>query len=117
MTDAKTDRLGMRGRIGQLESALRLIGGANATGAIASGAAFHAFAENVAIQGSIKTAAILFLFGIFTFVIASMGLFMMTLDIDHSCTRTARTRGRNICFGSHQKARRNIEQPRKYNLE
>jgi hypothetical protein len=84
MTETKSERLGLKGRIAHLESALRLIGGANATGAIAAGAAFHAFAQNADVQSSVKLAAVLFLFGIFTFVIAYMGLFMMTLDIEHS---------------------------------
>ena len=49
------------------ELALKLLGGANATGALAAGAAYHAFATNAAAQSSIKLAAGLFLFGIFAF--------------------------------------------------
>lgn len=84
MTDTKSERLGGRGRIAQFESALRLLGGANATGAIAAGAAFHAFAQNADVQSSVKLAAILFLFGIFTFVFAYAFLFFTTFDIEHS---------------------------------
>jgi hypothetical protein len=84
MADEKIDRLGLKGRVAHFESALRLIGGANATGAIAAGAALHAFTGNAAVQGSVKLAAVLFLFGIFSFVIAYMGMFMMTLDIEHA---------------------------------
>jgi hypothetical protein len=65
MGDEKNERLGLRGRIAQIESAIRLLGGANTTGAIAAGAAFHAFEKNVEVQNAVKIAALLFLFGIF----------------------------------------------------
>jgi hypothetical protein len=84
MTDTKPERLGLRGRLAHFESALRLLGGANATGAIAGGVAFHAFESNAEIQSAVKSAAILFLFGIFTFTIAYAALFVATDDIDHS---------------------------------
>ena len=84
MATKKPDRLGLRGRIAHFDSALRLLGGANATGAIASGAAFHAFAQNADVQTSVKVSAVLFLFGIFTFVIAYMAWFIAILDIDHA---------------------------------
>jgi len=77
-------RLGLRGRLANFESTLRLLGGSNATGAIAAGAAFHAFEKNADVQSAVKTAAVLFLFGIFTFVIGYAGLFLTTHDIDHS---------------------------------
>jgi hypothetical protein len=38
MTETKPERLGLRGRLAHFESGLRLLGGANATGAIAAGA-------------------------------------------------------------------------------
>jgi len=84
MTGEKSERLGLRGRLAHIESALRLLGGANTTGAIASGAALHAFETNVHVQGTIKTVAALFLGGVFTFVISYVGLFIATDDIDHS---------------------------------
>jgi hypothetical protein len=84
MDDEKNDRLGLRGRLAHMESALRLLGGANATGAIAAGLAFHTFENNADIQTAMKRAVILFLFGIFTFTIAYAALFMATEDIDHS---------------------------------
>jgi hypothetical protein len=84
MTDTKSERLGLRGSLAHFESALRLLGGANATGAIAAGAAFHAFAQNADVQSSVKLTAVLFLFGIFAFVIAYMSWFMTVLEIDHS---------------------------------
>jgi hypothetical protein len=67
-----------------MESALRLLGGANATGAIAGGVAFHAFESNMEIQSAVKSAAVLFLFGIFAFVIAYVAFFVTVEDIDHS---------------------------------
>jgi hypothetical protein len=65
-----SERLGLRGRLAHFESTLRLLGGANTTGAIAAGAAFHAFEKNTEVQGTVKTAAALFLFGILAFVVA-----------------------------------------------
>ncbi len=84
MSGEKAERLGLRGRLAHIESTLRLLGGANATGAIAAGAAFQAFKETAEIQGAVKAAAVLFLFGIFTFVVAYAGLFFATHDVDHS---------------------------------
>jgi hypothetical protein len=82
MTDTKSDRLGLRGTLAHFESGLRLLGGANATGAIAAGVAYQAFAQNADVQSLVKMSATLFLFGILTFVIAYMSWFMMTLDVD-----------------------------------
>jgi hypothetical protein len=84
MSEKNTERLGLRGRLAHLESALRLLGGANATGAIAGGVAFHAFETNAEIQSAVRSAAVLFLFGIFTFTIAYAALFIATDDIDRS---------------------------------
>jgi hypothetical protein len=83
MTES-SDRLGLRGRLAHFESALRLLGGANATGAIAAGAAFHAFEKNMDVQNVVKIAAVLFLGGIFAFAMAYVGLFLCTEDIDRS---------------------------------
>jgi hypothetical protein len=82
--DEKPERLGLRGRLAHIESTLRLLGGANATGAIAAGAAFHAFDKNADVQNAMKSAAVLFLFGIFTFAVAYTFLFFTTEDVDHS---------------------------------
>jgi hypothetical protein len=84
MSEEKSERLGLRGRLAHIESTLRLLGGANATGAIAAGVAFHAFENNTDVQNAVKVAAILFLFGIFTFAIAYAFLAMTILDVDHS---------------------------------
>jgi hypothetical protein len=84
MTDSKSDRLGLRGNIAIFDSSLRLLGGANATGAIASGVAYHAFNSITQIQILIKVGGILFLFGVFTFALAYTFLVVATIDIDRS---------------------------------
>jgi hypothetical protein len=84
MTDTKPERLGLRGRLAHMESGLRLLGGANATGAIAAGAAFNVFKDTADIQNAVKTAAILFLFGIFAFAVSYFGLFLTVEDVDRS---------------------------------
>jgi hypothetical protein len=81
-----TDKLGLRGTLTLFESALRLIGGANATGAIAAGAAYHAFAGKAEVQASIKWAATLFLIGVFAFTLSYASWFMTSLDFDRSLT-------------------------------
>jgi hypothetical protein len=84
MGDEKNDRLGLRGRLAHMESALRLLGGANATGAIAAGVAFHTFENNADIHNAMKASLSLFLFGVFAFTIAYAALFVATEDIDRS---------------------------------
>jgi uncharacterized membrane protein (DUF485 family) len=84
MSDEKIERLGLRGRLAHWESGIRLLGGANTTGAIAAGAAFHAFDKNVGVQNAVATAAVLFLFGIFAFIIAYVVLFVATDEVDQS---------------------------------
>jgi hypothetical protein len=84
MSESKSDRLGLRGTLAHYDSSLRLLGGANAAGAIAAGAAYNAFAQNVDVQNSVKAAAVIFLVGIMTFAIAYMFWFLTTLHIDHS---------------------------------
>ena len=84
MGDDKDNRLGLRGKLAHMELALRLLGGANATGAIATGIAFHTFENNADIQIAMKTAVVLFLFGVFTFTIAYAALFLATDVIDYS---------------------------------
>ena len=84
MTNAKSDHLGLRGRLAHYESALRLLGGANATGAIAAGAAYHAFAQNAVVRTWVSVSATLFLFGILIFVLAYIAWFVAVEEIDHS---------------------------------
>jgi len=57
MGEEKPERLGVKGTLALYESALRLLGAANATGLIAAGAAFHAFDKNA----DLKVMAIIFL--------------------------------------------------------
>jgi hypothetical protein len=84
MADEKSDKLGLRGRLAHIESTLRLLGGANATAALAAGAALHAFENNAYVLGTLKVVAALFLLGVFAFVVSYVGLFTATHDIDHS---------------------------------
>jgi hypothetical protein len=72
MTETKSERLGLRGTLTLFESALRLLGAANATGAITAGAALHAFAQEAAapVQNGVKLAVLLFLCGVFAFTFA-----------------------------------------------
>ena len=81
---ANPDRLGLRGTFNLIESTLRIIGGANATGALASGAAFHAFHGNVDAQLYIKTAGVLFLLGVIAFCVAFAGCFCSAVEADKS---------------------------------
>jgi hypothetical protein len=68
--DPKSERLGVGGTFAIYDSALRLLGGANATGALAAGVAFHAFDGKADIQESLKTIAVLFLLGVLMFSVA-----------------------------------------------
>ncbi len=80
--DPKSERLGVRGTFAIYDSALRLLGGANATGALAAGVAFHAFDGKADIQGSLKTIAVLFLVGVLMFTAAYVGWFTTVFYID-----------------------------------
>jgi hypothetical protein len=80
--DPKSERLGLRGTFAVYDSALRLLGGANATGALAAGVAFHAFDGKADIQGSLKTIAVLFLLGVLMFSVAYVCWFTTVFYID-----------------------------------
>jgi hypothetical protein len=84
MADIKPDRLGQRGVLALIESAYKLVGGANATGALASGVAYHAFHLNAGVQGTIRNCAIAFLLGTMTFTIAYAVLITASIDLDRS---------------------------------
>jgi hypothetical protein len=84
MPNTKSERLGLRGTLTLFESAFRLVGGANATGAIASGVAYHAFSANADVQSTIKWAAILFLVGVMTFTVSYVLWLMASIDLDRS---------------------------------
>jgi hypothetical protein len=58
-------------------SGLRLIGAANATGALAAGAAFQAFEKRPEAQSSIKTIIVFFFAGVVAFTISQFAIFLM----------------------------------------
>ena len=84
MTETKPERLGVRGQLALCESALRLLGAANATGVIAAGAAFHALEKYGHVLWYVKQAAICFLFGVLTFVVGYVCWFWAAVDMDLS---------------------------------
>ena len=63
-------------------STLRLVGAANATGAIAAGAAFQAFEKTPAAQSFIKYVALVFLLGVLAFTFSSAALFIAQREFD-----------------------------------
>jgi hypothetical protein len=63
-------------------STLRLVGAANATGAIAAGAAFHAFEKLPAAQSFIKYVVLVFLFGVLAFAVSSVAMFISQSEFD-----------------------------------
>jgi hypothetical protein len=80
--DPKSERLGVGGTFAIYDSALRLLGGANATGALAAGVAFHGFDGKADIQESLKTIAVLFLLGVLMFAVAYVCWFTTRFYID-----------------------------------
>jgi hypothetical protein len=65
-----SERLGIRGTLTLVENALKLLGGANATGALAVGVAYHTFSASTSNQTTVKVAGILFLIGVALFAVA-----------------------------------------------
>jgi hypothetical protein len=63
-------------------STLRLVGAANATGAIAAGAAFQAFEKIPGAQPHIKNVMLVFLFGVLLFTFSSATLFIAQSELD-----------------------------------
>ena len=63
-------------------STLRLVGAANATGAIAAGAAFQAFEKIPGAQPYIKNVVLVFLFGVLLFTFSSATLFIAQSELD-----------------------------------
>ncbi len=102
MTETKSERLGLRGLLALTDSALRLLGGANATGAIAAGAAFHALEKYGDAQRAVKWAAIAFLFGILSFVVGYVGWYVATLEIDMSLRKVDEPGPEEIFLISHK---------------
>jgi hypothetical protein len=80
MSEEKPERLGVKGTLALLESALRLLGAANATGLLASGAAYHAFGKH----SDLKTMAMVFLAGVVAFGVGYAFWFGINFDLDHA---------------------------------
>jgi hypothetical protein len=80
----ESERLGARGTLTLVENALKLLGGANATGALSVGVAYHTFSANTSHQTTIKVAGILFLLGVALFVVAYVLWFMTSIEWDQS---------------------------------
>jgi hypothetical protein len=74
-------------------------------GAIAAGVAFHMFENNADIQIAMKTAVVLFLFGVFTFTIAYAALFVATEDIHHSMHKQGGNVAEVFILGTDEKRR------------
>ena len=82
--DPKSERLGVRGSFAIYDSTIRLLGGANATGALAAGAAFHTFDGRADLQGDVKAIACLFLLGVGMFTIAYLCWFITVFSVDQA---------------------------------
>jgi len=80
----QSERLGVRGTLTLVENALKLLGGANATGALSVGVAYHTFSANTSYQTTIKVAGILFLIGVALFAVAYALWFMTAIEWDQS---------------------------------
>jgi hypothetical protein len=72
----------MRDVFDEAGAALRMLGTANATAAIAAGAAFQGFTARPEIQQSIKIAALTYLFGILFFALSYMSLLGASSESD-----------------------------------
>ena len=81
--DAQSQKLGLRGVLEVYTTSARMVGTANATGAIAGGVAFNALGQNTLLQGSIKVAIGLFLAGILAFTISYVALMIGTIQMDN----------------------------------
>jgi len=104
MSDEKTDRLGLRGTLDLISNALRTAGTANATGAITAGASYRFFSDKPDVQWAIRYITLLFLFGVLTFALSYIALFIATLDVDNSLDGSSeRQPWENIVFASPQK--------------
>ena len=84
--ESQLEPLGSRGFFELCDSGLRMLGTANATGAIAAGAAFQAFAQNVELQRTVKLVAVVFLFGILAFAVAYMSLSTAKIQLENFIT-------------------------------
>jgi hypothetical protein len=90
--EPKSERLGLRGTLDLISTALRTAGTANATAAITTGASYRFFSDKPDIQWAIKYITLLFLFGVLTFAVSYIALFIATFEIDHSLLHSAEER-------------------------
>jgi hypothetical protein len=87
--DPPSERLGLRGTLDLISSAFRPGGTANATGAITAGASYRFFSDKPDLQWAIKHITLVFLFGVLTFTVSYIMLFIATVEIDHSLGRSS----------------------------
>jgi hypothetical protein len=100
----ESERLGLRGTLDLISTALRTAGTANATGAITAGASYRFFSDKPDLQWAIKHITLLFLFGVAAFVISYLELLLATTEVDQSLGRsTARAEWENILGAEPQK--------------
>jgi allantoicase len=94
--------LGLKGLFDIYQSTLRLVGAANATGAIAAGAAFHSLDKIPEAQSFIKYVVLVFLMGVLAFTISYTGLFVAQMEINSYLAArqtTERTEWEKILLG------------------
>src|SRR5476651_657545 len=109
MAETKTDRLGLRGTLALLESAYRLVGAANATGAIAAGAAFHAFEKYSDVQSFLKIAAFLFLLGVLCFAFVYAIWLFGTIELDQSLYRSDEARSEDVFLARSKQTQKELQ--------
>jgi hypothetical protein len=63
-------------------ASLRLLGAANATGALAAGAAFQAFDKKPEGQSTIKVLVVLFLIGVVLFALSQIAMFFTQVNME-----------------------------------
>jgi hypothetical protein len=68
-------------------SSLRLLGAANATGALAAGAAFQAFDKKPEAQSTIKVVVIFFLGGVILFALSQIAIFFTQINMERYSLR------------------------------
>ncbi len=87
--DPPSERLGLRGTLDLISSALRTSGTANATGAITAGASYRFFSDKPDLQWAIKYITLVFLFGVATFAVSYIMLLLATIEVDQTLARSS----------------------------
>lgn len=80
---SENDEVKFKAFIEVYNSALRLLGAANATGALAAGAAYQAFEKRPEDQSSIKLIIGLFFLGFVAFTISQMVMFLLRMYMEN----------------------------------